>query len=167
MNVYKCKSCDCGPCYHCSKNGVTEDPYSGVEDFSPCYCPLSGENSQAEWEKVINPARTGRDLFGSLYEWLNGDGYDTASEPLRDAIMAGGFEPSRRWEIDARKGIAMYDEFRELCYEWDGADLEEFKKRMAKINKVDAVIGVWSRAFQTGLMYAERLRVSLEEKNTK
>lgn len=163
--IWQCKNCDGGPCQVCAPNqscsGSAYDPGGAL---APLVCPYSPHFETAEFEAMPTYSIT-NSPFDSLMEWLNSDeGYDHCSEPLRDAIFSQWFDPSYdpvEGQICARRALMELESCQGATWTIDWDDIQ---KTIKKADKLKLAAMAWSRGFQAGLMYAERLRLKMEEK---
>lgn len=89
MQLFKCKSCELGPCYCGGENATTSDAYSGEDALMPIACPFSGENEDPEWMPVLSPGITqkGCEQLEQL-DWAD-DAFERMPDWVRD-MKAGG-----------------------------------------------------------------------------
>lgn len=160
--IWKCNQCETGPCYVCGTNAVTEDPYAGESSFPPHTCPFSPYYEDPEWKfvSVKNPKHS---PYHTLMEWFGDEGYDKASPALRDAIISCWFDGNGDRMDNASWAIGLLNEL-EAVGQTHYGDVVEMEEMLKKIPKKTLLYNVWARAFQCGLMLAEKIRVELEER---
>ena len=142
--------------------GLPDGYYEGAESFGPSHCPFSAYDENPEWEQV-EPMNITNPGFQRLLDWFMEDGYEKASPALRDTILANGFE-LKSWVDGAGWATELLGELEATspCLSW--SVWEELKTKVKKIGKPNLVAATWNRAFQVGLMMAEKIRVELEER---
>lgn len=155
--VYKCKSCECGPCY-CATANVDQPNEFGDCHPQPDICPYFGKNESPEFEMCAPEIRPNSPKWlDAMQEWINGDGYEKAPEKLRDAVMACSMVPVGLYSIDM---IRVYNLLREaeegiFC---GFMELEDFDKALKKLTKKELIAAIFPEAFKAGIAYAEYVR---------
>lgn len=163
--VYKCSQCKTGPCYCTAENNFCPGEYGGQEAYDPGHCPFSAYDETPDWEK-LEPVHITNPGFQSLLDWFMEDGYEKASPALRDTILASGFE-AKSWVDGAGYATELLSELEATSPCLSYSVWQEMKEKVRKLKKPELVAMTWNRAFQVGLMMAEKIRVELEERKEK
>ena len=162
--IWKCTQCETGPCYCCAANNFCSgDAYVGSEAYPPAHCPFSAYDETPEWEP-LEPLNHNNPGYQNLLDWFNGEGWDNASPALRDAIMSNWFELKTWCGDGAGYATGLLNELEATSPYQHHFLWEEMKSQVKKISKPALVAATWNRAFQVGLMMAEKIRVELEER---
>ena len=153
--VFKCQECETGPCYVSGRNAVSDGSVydNSSSPYPPCRCPFcSDENANFE---LVDPNVSSVRFGEYLQDWLAGEGYDSAPEELRDAILGDGFEQhiSRNGSYDLLRIIGMLRGV--SCYSFERDDfVDELKKQKKEDLIRDLLATLYPEGFKSGICYA-------------
>ena len=162
--VWKCKSCEYGPCYYYTEKKEPENSIYQNEDTPPGYCPQFGECGTADFNVVLPEITLNTKTTESMQEWLSGEGYDNTPEQIRDGILGFGFSPILFRYEDALAVLQLLREYEDNNHYLSSWQRDDWLKRFKKISKYDLINAIFPEAFKAGIIFGEMIRQKGEHK---
>lgn len=155
--TYRCKACQNGPCYYCTKDSSTTDVFgASLGDNLPIYCPLCSEmEATPRWNMTVSPSQRGgyKWLVENLTEWVD-DHYDEVPQFIRDAAYGQLIQPQRASYLKEIDLLRLMADMAESYVYGEYEEKDRIKKAIDKAKKIDLINDLIPAAFAAGTIYA-------------